>query len=684
MIAKPGERFGRLSRMRWGLVSVIWPVLALAQVPQNEQIEAVARAYDAAHNEGRFDQASARREEAHALVARLPVTDPMFDNWVQRVARLYESGGWSVKARMVVEEALARAEALGESNPTRINLLNRVADYWLQDRNLLKSLVYRQKAVAAMEAAPPEPAPSKAPVLQRQQVFATRAVMISGPNSSFISVPGRPNAQAYSQLADLYQQLGRPKEAAAVLSRMRSHGEAASVASFYERRGELDEAAAVYKKQAEEPGMNQQVAALQSLAGMYQREGKFGDATAALQQSIAMLNAAGTPEARNQTIWLRQELARNLQRAGDTASADAIYQQLLDENKNAQTGYYLQVLTQYANYLASTKRPEQGESILKDYLASHANLSPVEQGNALFSLSTVSRIAGKSQLAEEYQTAGREKIGVQNAPEQISVMKDFQKAEAAVQADRLDEAVDLTFQAMENSTRAHDREQIVWLAPQVARALTAKKAPDKADQIYQRLLTVVQSWSVDTVTPLSNALPNYARFLMEQRRWNEVPAVIERYSGLVSNARGSTSGAMEDVQRLTMDYEHSRRSVAGALAAAQEVIRLEESLSGDTSAPYLQAAGTLAGLYEQSGDPGRAIALHKQMIAISDLVFPAKDLQRASLRMSAAMTLARVKQFDEAESLAREAVAIADAAGSPDNQSLKAQLENILRMKASQ
>jgi hypothetical protein len=78
---------------------------------------------------------------------------------VQTVAQLYQSAGWRAQARAVVQDELSRANSLAESHPMRIQLLNMLADFWGQDGNLLKALSHREKAMAALEAAPPSTSP---------------------------------------------------------------------------------------------------------------------------------------------------------------------------------------------------------------------------------------------------------------------------------------------------------------------------------------------------------------------------------------------------------------------------------------------------------------------------------------------------------------------------------------------
>jgi hypothetical protein len=63
------------------------------------------------------------------------------------------------------------------------------------------------------------------------------------------------------------------------------------------------------------------------------------------------------------------------------------------------------------------------------------------------------------------------------------------------------------------------------------------------------------------------------------------------------------------------------------------------------------------------------------------LVYAANDSRRATLRITAAMAYARERRFDEAEALAREAVAIGQHLQPPQPGAFADQLRQILQMK---
>src|SRR6266852_2512119 len=182
--------------MNRGIVCLLWSVIAVAQVRQREPFDTAIQAYGAARNAGHFDEAAAKRAEARDLLDRTPVDAPQFGNWTQTVAQLYQQASMSVQARAIVEKALSRAAALGESHPTRILLLTTLAENWQQDRNLLKALVYWEKAAAAADHAPPP----KSPLPDGSE----RIAYISG-SGRFRS---NNSLSVYQRLAHLDQRLG--------------------------------------------------------------------------------------------------------------------------------------------------------------------------------------------------------------------------------------------------------------------------------------------------------------------------------------------------------------------------------------------------------------------------------------------------------------------------------------------
>src|SRR6202011_4690026 len=139
--------------MRPVVLCFLYSITVLAQ-PAAPPVDLALRAYGKAHIEGRFDEAGARREDARAVLRRVPAEAPQFLSWGQQVAQIYQGAGMNIQARAVMHESLDQGRGLGDSHGTRMALLNMLADSWQQDGNLLKSVSYLEQAVAAAEAGP--------------------------------------------------------------------------------------------------------------------------------------------------------------------------------------------------------------------------------------------------------------------------------------------------------------------------------------------------------------------------------------------------------------------------------------------------------------------------------------------------------------------------------------------------
>src|SRR5580704_12609454 len=182
-----------------GLAYVLFAAPLLAQwgrpVPQQAPVDALIQSYQSAYSNGKFDEAAAARDQARALLNQIPVDDPQFANWAQRVSGIYENGGFALRTRDVLEQALTRAGGLSDSSPTRVALLDSLARSWEQDRNLLKSVTYLEQALAAAEAQAPRT--SQAPA-------SSRWFSVTG---SRVTAAGANYADLYRRLFILYRQL---------------------------------------------------------------------------------------------------------------------------------------------------------------------------------------------------------------------------------------------------------------------------------------------------------------------------------------------------------------------------------------------------------------------------------------------------------------------------------------------
>jgi hypothetical protein len=684
-------------------------VAASAQAPQPDPVDLAMRNYWDARNSGRFDEAAAHRAEARELLSRTPVDAPQFPGRVQGVAQLYRSGGMNAQARAVLEEGLARAAALGDSHPARIQLLDFLAVFWQQNGNLLKALSYREKAVAALDAAPPDSAPPRPGALViegmpiAEPVTGNRiaaARFVNGVFASGSSPLHSSRTVACQQLADLYRQLGRPDAAAATLAKLRTllQNDPGRLAQVIER-SDPDQAIALYRKQADQAALNPNAqiweiaGPLQSIARLYEQQQQWPEAAATLQDVIARWQASGGPQAQTQATGLKLNLARVLQQAGQKEAADQIYQGLLTQTEDGPDGSRLQVLQSYSDYLSTTERAAQAGKLLQGYLADHPDLQPWERSNILFSLANVARRSGDTKLADQYQRAGTELQRSQQPPSSPGgplIAPVLQKAQAAASQGNIDEALTLAFQAMDDSPRAPDREQVAWQVPSVAMQIANRNAParteqlGKAEQLYRRLLTLVEGWSADTVQPLIEARSQYVRFLISQKdRWAEIPAAIERYRETVAAAQGPATNMDERPLELAREFAQIRGDTAEAVQDADRVLEMEASLSGTTSQPYMRAVQNAANAYQFAGLQDRALALFRQAVAIADAVFPSNDPQRGFVRISEAFALANARQFEEAERLAGEAVAIGRRVNPAQAKMFAVQAEQIGKMRAA-
>ena len=660
------EHPGVYCNMRWFLLLTVLELAAMAQSPRAPMDAALQSAMQAP-----FGQKAALREQARTLFESAPADDPRFGRWAQSVAQLYEQAGYGAQGRAVLQEALERTAA--GSSASRMVILDALGSAWEQDGNLLKALAYLEQSAAA------EPAPPASNAAAQPGLRGVIMSSLSGPfASSRISAYAPAGSFRYIRLANLYKRLGKPDAVEAMAAKIRAVAtNPEEVATFYQQMGQLDEAAAAYQ-QAAAAGKDPeaQISAWQGLANVYSSEQKFADAAAALGHAIAAAQQADAPGIGNQALWMRQELAGMLQRAGQTGQADEVYAQVLRESQGSQQES--QVLQAYANYLAQTKRGAEGEQLLKSYLDSNPNLEPWQQNNLLFGLANVARQNGDAAAAERYQKAAQ---ALQPAPQlaQTDSDRDLDQAQTAINQHKLDDAFTLALAGIDAAASTPAGQQVVWRAPGIAEALAAQKQPARAEQIFERLLGAAQNWSMENMQPLATTTQAYARFLTNQRdRWNEVPAAIERYRSVLISANGADSGQLAEPLRISMEFEQRSGDRQNAIATAQKLLKFQESLSGNTSEPYLTDLQNAARAYESAGDTQGALPLLRQAVTISDLLGGTpNDWRRAGTRSELAFALARAGQFDEAETVMQEAARLAQPAGQ-----FAQQLQQIREMKA--
>lgn len=616
--------------------------------PQTDPIVSKLETYWKARREGRFADAAALREEACAILQRLPADAGAYVGWVQQVAGMYQNAGRTAEARSVLEEALARAGKSSTSSSILSSLYTSLAQIRQQDGNLLRAAMYQEQAIT--EATKPAASEPRPPAAGGGAYF-----LVSGRRAQFRFGPDL--AGAYQQLAELDRQLGRREAVQAIVSSMRelaAKQNDGGYAWFFQRYGSPGEAAAMFRQQIDTATTPQQsVNASQQLANFYAAEGRFEEAIAAVQSSITAARASGMND-----IWPRQVLISILQQAGRTEEVDGVYQQMLSGAANSREGDQVQVLFNYANYLSGTKRGVQAEAMLRDYRSTHPNLDPGQDSGILFALSNAARSLGDQNLADTYRKqAEARRPGPEVSTDEQSIAADLYRAQSLAQDGKTDEALTTTLQAIDRAARAPDREQIVWLAPQIANILAQRKAGGAIQPIYDRLFAELETWAADTPQPLLSATENYLRFLFSQRdRWAEVPAVLDRYRELAQATHGPDSAAVRNVLQMTVDFQNARNAPDAALRAASELAAFEDSLSGDSSEAYLGALRTLAECQARAGEIEAALATYRKRIEIADAGFPEKEMIRGYTRTDAAQALARQGRFEEAERLVADAV----------------------------
>jgi hypothetical protein len=672
---------------------VLYSAIAVGQIQPEDPFDAANQAYWQARQKGQYDVATAQRERMNQLLQAEPADQPQFAGRAQILAQAYDGDGMSATGRAVLEGALARAEAAKAPGQPRASMLITLASFWERDRNLLKSLASLERAATVLEQTPVAEDPP-------QQRYGGKG-WFNTPNSrADVAVPGvisragivtglspygvGPTVvrmSVYTQLADLYQRLGRRDQAAAVVAKMKAlpaQSNNWNLAQYYQQHGDLEQAAAIYRKQVEESQADpqQMLFPAQSLAGLYEQMKRPADAEAVLREAITATDASGKPELAMQSSGLRQRLAMLLYQSGHAEAADQAFPPPSDNGPAATW-----LVVNYANYLGVTKRAAQGETLLAEYLAGHPGMNANEQPSVLMSLANLARMAGDSKRADEYQLEISQKLQPKDPPAGVILIRPvLQKAQSEARMGNTAEAIALATQAIAQSGNARDRETLAQMAPELARAISIK-APVQADELYRNVTAVAQSWSADTMLPWLSMLGEYPRFLLSLQRSGEAPPTIERYRSALKTARGADTGWLEEPLRLTIELERGRNSPQAAILAAQNLLGLEETLDGPTSEPLYRAAETLADLYRSNGDSARALPLFQQTIAIADAVFRADDPRRGQSRTNTAAVLIAERRPDEAEPLVLEAMQLRKATPTGSTDGLTQMLGQIQAMK---
>jgi hypothetical protein len=102
--------------------------VALGQVEPRDPYDRAMQAYQQAQTQGNPADAAAQREAARKLLDQMPAGSSQWAPRVENLAQSYQSSGRHLQARAVIQDALARANALREWNPARVQLLTRSRD----------------------------------------------------------------------------------------------------------------------------------------------------------------------------------------------------------------------------------------------------------------------------------------------------------------------------------------------------------------------------------------------------------------------------------------------------------------------------------------------------------------------------------------------------------------------------
>lgn len=603
------------------------------------------------------------RDAARQALADAPIDSPQYGSWAHAISRFYGNG---LQARAVLEEALARTESLPKNSVIRITLLTAMSDWWQQDRNLLQALSYAEQV---MELGPALAPPSRN-VMPRTLAVSGR-LGVGGSNGSF----------AYQRVADLYRRLGRPDEIAALTAKLAAQGNNAMLLeSLYEREGKLDEAEKILQNEVQQAANPQEsVGRYQALSSFYRQHQRYDDAVTALQQAISAASSIPARGGLGQNFWLRQDLAGLLQQAGKTDAADAVYQQLLSDAQSTQGNMYTQTLSIYANYLGSTNRAQQGETLLNNYVSS-AHLEPWEQINVFGTLSNLAARSGDQEAASKYRKqsqAIQHEMNTQVVTPQQGVMisETLQKASTAANAGKIDDAFTLVLEAIGEAPSARDRFALVSQASNVAFMMAVHKGEDRAQQIWDRLFTTVATW--DDPESMERLYQNFAQYQENRQKWTEAADALEKYREVLIANHGPGTGWLEDYYRRKIQLANRHLDKQAAAAAAREFLKFEVTLSGDTSEPYLNVMEVAAPALEAAGAQDEALALYRREVKVVDLVAEPNSGQRAMVRSNVALALAHAGEFEEAETLALQAAAISKSFGTAVQtvQKLKAEAE---------
>jgi tetratricopeptide (TPR) repeat protein len=592
------------------LLPLFW---AEAQSQPQEAIDAAIREYRANAFGMQFQKSVDARQRARLLLAQLSVTAPRFADLAQDVASLYHEGSLDTQAQAILQESLARASALGKESPTRIALLNSLADWHESEGSFLKAADYWEASAAAQ---PPTPSADVSLTEWAVNGFRRRLGLM----------------QVYKRLARLYQRMGRFDSRATVAARARAMGaiDPLGLADFDEQEGQFEDAEEIYRNlalQAPDPSMRSSY--WQSVARLAYKQHDYAGAAAATEQAIA--DEGGS----SRVLALLQSLISDLHAAGLDTQEEGAVQRLL-QNSADERGQ-IRDATWYAQYLVQTGRAAQAVDFLRAFSANHPSSGQEAQDSIAAALVSAAQQAGDSATTAQF-----------TRPRTLYTPPPPTLLDKAFRAENSSEAYRYGLAALEEASPSNPPGE--WVGE-----LASRLEPAHADQLFARLFSRTQSWEPFTMEPALMAAKSWVQYLSRHGdREAQLAEAYEQYQTLLMEAFGPDSTGAADSWRL-----HLMTTMPGCEEATRKLIAFQESLSGNTSDSYLNDLDRAVGILAAVKDYASALPLYRQSIALTDLRSePGRQRLRSQARADAARAFEGAGQLDQAEILIEEAFAI--------------------------
>ena len=162
--------------------------------------------------------------------------------------------------------------------------------------------------------------------------------------------------------------------------------------------------------------------------------------------------------------------------------------------------------------------------------------------SVLFNLEDLAERRGDAKSVNEYRQAAQalQPQPLLSAPGANRVVEELQKAQAALNERRLDDAFALALHAIDTAAPAADWPWVQKYGSAIAGGLAGSKEPAKAEQLFRRLFAFAKDSSAESPAPLMVVTRNYARFLMNQEdRLGEVPFALEQLRSVLMDAQRS-------------------------------------------------------------------------------------------------------------------------------------------------